>query len=264
MSEEYPQLLKEYFKFIRIYNNYKISSLIDLSKFTWFYPTSLLPLCNLIKNNERICISPRENVSNYINTVMGTTYSPNKSYLPIIFLPTDSTDGGRLLNKLNIWYDGGKLCGGTNAFNYLIGEFVDNIYQHSEFMNGCVLAQKYDAKGFLEIAFFDDGISIPGCFERNDIAFSSDSEAIHKATNGYTTKKSIERGFGMKTSINLYVNGIGGELLIVSRGGALYKSHHNNEEKLYKLSSTYELEGTLIAVRIPYPAKEVNIYEHIS
>ena len=264
MSEDLPQLLTEYIKFSNIYNNYKVSSTIDLSKYTWFYPTSLLPLCNLIKNNECMCISPHAKISNYIDTVMETTYSPNKSYFPIIFLPADSTDGGRLLDRLNIWYDKGKLCGGTNAFNYLIGEFVDNIYQHSNFINGCVLAQKYETKGFLEISFFDDGISIPGCFERNDIEFSSDSEAIYKATNGCTTKKDIERGFGMKTSINLYVNGVGGELLIVSRDGALYKKYDDDVAKLYNISSTNGLNGTLISVRIPYPAKEVNIYEHIS
>lgn len=89
-----------------------------------------------------------------------------------------------------------------------------------------------------------------------------DADAIRKAVNGLSTKDKT-RGFGLNTSINLYVNGVGGSLLLVSRNGAFYMDNDEIDEKLYNLSSEYHLDGTLITFRIPYPAKEVNIYDYV-
>ena len=123
------------------------------------------------------------------------------------------------------------------------------------------MAQKYINKRFVEISILDDGISIPGCFEKHDASFSDDCIAIASAINGKSTKDD-GRGFGLGSSVKLYVGGLGGELLLVSRNGALYKNR--DTELSYNTGIAYQLHGTLISVRVPYPVLQINnMYDYI-
>ncbi len=259
-----PVVLQEYLNFCKIRENSEHTKIIDLSPYNWFYPTSMLPLCNLLKNRgSMIVISPHERVSNYISIIMGTSYG-SSTYIPITYLPKEQNEVSGVINQLQKWHNNGIYYGGMNAFSFLIGELIDNIYQHSDFTNASVMAQRYEGKGFTEISIFDDGISIPACFENHGLYSTHDATAIRKAVNGLSTKDQM-RGFGLNTSVNLYVNGVGGSLLLVSRNGALYMGGDEyNEGNLYNLPSKYGLGGTLITFRIPYPAQEVNIYDYIS
>lgn len=117
------------------------------------------------------------------------------------------------------------------------------------------MAQKYVNKGFVEISILDNGISIPGCFEKHGIHFSDDHIAITSAINGSSTKDD-ERGFGLGSSVKLYVNGVGGELLLVSRNGAIYKDRY--KERLYNTADMYQLQGTLISIRMSYPVPQID------
>ena len=121
------------------------------------------------------------------------------------------------------------------------------------------MAQRYEKKRFVEICFFDDGMTINGSFLRKGMKFS-DSDAIIKALNGLSSK-SKERGYGLSSSLNLFVNGLKGELFIVSGNGAIY--YTKKTQKIYRFPDKYRLNGTLISVRIPYPAKDVNFYDYI-
>ncbi|NOQ55959.1 MAG: ATP-binding protein, partial [Nanohaloarchaea archaeon] len=138
-------------------------------------------------------------------------------------------------------------------------ELVDNIYQHSDFKNALVMAQRYENKKFTEICFFDDGITIKGSFLKNGIKFN-DTEAIIQALKGVSSKNK-ERGYGLSSNLNLFINGLGGEVLIISGIGAIYWS--KTAQKIYKLPDIYKLKGTLISIRIPYPVKMVDIYDYI-
>jgi hypothetical protein len=260
-----PVVLQEYLKFCKICKNAERTNIIDLSQYTWFYPSSMLPLCNLLKNNRGSMkvIAPHERVNNYISVIMGTSFNA-LSYIPITYLPKDQKEVNRMITQLLKWHNNGIYYGGINAFSFLIGELIDNIYQHSEFTNASVMAQRYEQKGFAEISIFDDGISIPMCFEKHGKYSSQDSIAIQKAINGFSTKNEM-RGYGLNTSINLYVKGLKGSLLLVSRNGAFYRDSYDYDgEKLYNLQSEYSLGGTLITFRIPYPVQEVDIYDYIS
>jgi anti-sigma regulatory factor (Ser/Thr protein kinase) len=263
-SSALPVVLQEYLNFCRIRNNAKQNGIIDLSPYKWFYPSSMLPLCNLLKYNGRsmMVISPYESVTNYISILMGTSYYTS-TFIPITYLPKEKREVSDVITQLKKLHNNGIEYGGINAFNYLIGELIDNIYQHSEFTNASLMAQRYEKKGFTEISIFDDGISIPTCFENHGLYSTHDANAIQKAVNGLSTKDE-SRGYGLNTSIKLYVNGVAGSLLLVSRQGAFYLEHdRQNDEQLYNLSSQYGLDGTLITFRIPYPVKEVNIYDYI-
>jgi hypothetical protein len=258
-----PEIVQEYMKFCRIREKSKTTNIIDLSSCSWFYPTSLLPLANFLRDNMRSMeyISPPDNVSNYISIIMERSFLEGSTYIPITNLPKNGSQIKDILNNLRTIYDNGEDYGGANCFNYLIGELIDNVYEHSEFSTAWVMAQKYINKRFVEISILDDGISIPGCFEKHDAYFSDDCIAIASAINGKSTKDD-GRGFGLGSSVKLYVDGLGGELLLVSRNGALYKNR--DKELGYTTGNAYQLHGTLISIRVPYPVLQIdNIYDYI-
>jgi anti-sigma regulatory factor (Ser/Thr protein kinase) len=259
-----PALVQEYVKFCKIREKAKKTNIIDLSSCSWFYPTSLLPLANFLRDNKSSMkyIPPPANVGNYISIIMNRVFGEGSTYVPITYLPKNESQAKNILNTLRTLYDNGKDYGGANCFNYLIGELVDNVYEHSFFSTACVMAQKYMQKGFVEISILDDGISIPGCFEKHGVHSSDDHIAITDAINGLSTKDN-ERGFGLGSSVKLYVDGVGGELLLVSRNGAVYKGR--GKEELYNnTESAYRLQGTLISIRISYPVPQIdNFHDYI-
>ena len=264
----YPDILEEYFKFCKVRNSALKSKVVNLSQYNWMYPTFITPLWGLLTNNDLACKMPRnKKVYNYFYLVLTAGYSKGATYIPLQYLPKNSNDFKYILSNLQEWCNNGENYGGANAFNFVLEELMDNIYQHSDFNNACVLAQNYPSKQFAEISIFDDGISIPGCFESAGISYESDAHAIHQAIKGVSTKHE-DRGRGLNDSIDMYTRGAKAEALIVSRNGIFYKKHRE-PVKLYntQLMSTtsditkkgYELldknyvpslEGTLISLRI--------------
>jgi len=179
--------------------------------------------------------------------------------VPIITLPKNQELCGDLLTKMYSLNKQGKDFGGESPFKYAVNEIVDNIYQHSSFENAYLMAQKYIRKGFVEICFFDDGISIPGNYLKYGFKLK-DHEALVEAINGLSTKGK-ERGFGLSSTIKLFTKGLGGEVLLLSGAGAVYMSSTTN--LIYKVDQVHVLKGTLVSIRCPFPTKEVDIYEHI-
>lgn len=45
------------------------------------------------------------------------------------------------------------------------------MFIHSEFETAFIMAQHYPNMGFTDVCFYDDGISIPGRFEKSDVEF---------------------------------------------------------------------------------------------
>ena len=88
-------------------------------------------------------------------------------------------------------------------FYFLIRELIGNIYEYSGFSNASMMAQIYKQKRFVEITILDDGISIPGCFEKHGNVISSDSDAIISAINGKISTKTEDepRGFGLQKGL---------------------------------------------------------------
>ncbi len=141
-----------------------------------------------------------------------------------------------------------------NIYRYLIGELSDNIDQHSCFSFASMMAQYYPNKNFLDIAVFDNGLTIPGNFEKNDIKFISDAEALEKAFLGEVTTKAEElmRAYGLKSCKNLSTLGAKGELYVVSRKGIVII---RGEEANFKELKENELNGTFLYFRIPCPGE---------
>ena len=267
MDTDFPAQFKQYMRFCEYRNRALASGKLDLSGCNWIYPTTLLPLSVFIKESQKkvvVCWPSDEKVHRYFSTILGAKKDlKEKTYLPVVELPHKEGDADEMMKKLYELHADGKEYGGESAFKYVIGELMDNIYQHSCFDNAFVMAQRYSNKHFAEICLFDDGITIPGSLKKAGAVFGPDEHhfAIANAINGLSAKSSIERGFGLGSDIKLVTKGLKGEFLVVSGFGAVYVG--KDGLKLFKLQEPHSLRGTLVSIRFAYPAKEVNIYEFI-
>jgi len=264
----YPELINSYLAFCQIRNESYRTGKIDLSDREWFYPTTLLPLGDHIKKNKQNIkyIPPtRSSVNNYIE-IMVDSLDPlsydGQSFVPLINLPkNDTTKANKLLCGLyheNEWI----IVGGKEAYTWVINELVDNIYQHSEFNNAAVMAQRYERKKFIELCFFDNGISIPGSYNKHLGREFNGIEAIREAINGLSTKHEKGRGTGLADSIKLVSRGMKGEVMVVSDDGIFYKNQSDIDWYILK-DEINKLNGTLISIRIPFQKKEVLWYEYL-
>ncbi len=258
MSLNNSILGREYMNYCFYRNNAINSGVLDLSNAVWFFPSCLLPLGLFMKKIGIKVIFPNDNnVKNYINLILkGNIDSSNKSYIPIIeILPNIE-----LIQKRIDLLISDQINENFQSFNYIISELVDNIYEHSKYTSAFIMVQKYDVKKFIEIAIIDNGISIPGSYERNYLKFS-DVVALQKALKGLSTKDKCERGFGLRTSMNVLTNGFNAECLIVSRGASVILT--KNEKKFLELEPGFLFEGTFICSRIMMPKKEIDLYNYV-
>ncbi len=261
--KEYPVLLKEYLDSCTLRENAIIYKKLNLSKVSWIYPSKLLSLVSFLKNhkNMEIIYPMTESVQRYFKTALsGDMAYHKKIYLPMIQLPEKRNEANPIIEQLQHLCHNGKNLGGLMAFGYFLGEMIDNVYDHSQFAHAYVFAQMYPKMKFSEIALIDDGISIQGSYRKAGYVFN-DAEALLKAIEGVSAKDK-ERGFGLRTNVRLFTEGLKGEFLVVSGGAALYVDQTN--KKVFKLEPSQSLQGTLVCVRLSYPAKEVNIYDFIA
>ena len=134
------------------------------------------------------------------------------------------------------------------------------IDQHSKFTQGSVMVQFYNKKGYVDIAILDNGITIPGAYEKNKIEFKDDAEALDKALSGISTKiGELSRGKGLGTSKKLVTEGLKGDFYILSRKGLYWAESGKTGSKLLEKP----LNGTLICMRFKAPGKDLNIYPYI-
>ena len=120
------------------------------------------------------------NVSSYVDIIAKSkgNLSSQKTYLPIIQISIGERQRDRLLEPL---YSKSERFGGLNAFSYFVGEIVDNIYQHSISSTAYIMAQEYQTKRFIDVGVIDNGVSIPGAFEKAKISFNVDVEDLKKS-----------------------------------------------------------------------------------
>jgi hypothetical protein len=134
-----------------------------------------------------------------------------------------------------------------NPVFYTIVEIINNVEEHSNCDNGYLMVQNYPKKERVDICIVDDGISIPGSYERHEIDFSDDLDAVHKAMEEGISTKSDNRGYGLRTTTNLVCDGLKGEVILSSRDG-FYSRGKNREE-----SREYHWDGTVFIAQIHPP-----------
>lgn len=154
--------------------------------------------------------------------------------------------------------------GGYFVLRTIISELANNVYDHSVDGNGVV--QSYILSNLredkLDVSIMDDGLTIPGRFEKSDIPFENDCYAIEKSIGTFSTisDSEYERGNGLWTIIRLVAEGNCGEILIVSRYGCLHIC--GEDYNYYLLDEKHKLNGTLVSVRLN-KCEVQNIYDLI-
>ncbi|MHB1806889.1 MAG: hypothetical protein ACYCR2_07815 [Thermoplasmataceae archaeon] len=187
------------------------------------------------------------------------------TYIPFSKIPLQVQKFADLGTKIYNLISDYKPVGGTNAFKYLMSELIDNMYQHSEFNIAYTMCQVIRKKKYVEICFLDNGISIPGNFERHEIDFKDDPTAIKMAVDGISTKgdyESGERGFGLQSTLNMYCEGAQAEAMVVSRNGIYYKN--SKEYELYNLNADQLFLGTIISIKFPIRSKDIEYIRYLS
>ena len=263
-------LVKCYVKFCRLRQHIETSQELDLTDETFMYPTTFTPLLayltTLDPDKISIKVPKDEALKNYMLTILRSakTGKMGGTYIPFIPLPEEKTEADKILAQF--W----KLVGEDDfirknyqSLDYILDEFVSNIYEHSQFKNAYVMAQKYPNLGYVELCVVDDGVTIPGSFNIHGYSYKEEEhpQAIMDALNGKSTKGPDYRGFGLRTSANIIYKGFKGELLVVSNLGAVNISQKRMQP--YILQENMRYEGTLIAVRVPLIYEKVNLYDYI-
>lgn len=137
----------------------------------------------------------------------------------------------------------------------------DNIQQHSQFTHGTLLAQYFPNMEYVDIGVLDNGITIPGSYERYQIEVVSDANAIEQAIQGVSTKLEKGRGHGLPSSFAIGTQELGGEVYILSRTGALV--HRSGATNLYKLENG-GLLGMVVYFRFRLPKRKPDITPYLS
>ena len=156
----------------------------------------------------------------------------------------------------------------NSPLSYLLDELICNIQQHAHTDKG--YAYIGYSSDYVELAIADAGITIYGSYasvqKHLDLIGNSDAAALNIAQKGYSTKNlpnAENRGYGISSNIRMIVEGLHGEISILS-GNALL-GHFAEKEIILALPEEIDFKGTMVIVR--FPAKipnDFNIYNYIN
>lgn len=252
-----PTLYSNYMKFRRIVKRNLDNNIIDLSNIDFIPVPTLLPLIQYMDLNSKMWDTPNSDVNNFIEKVYGVQKHTDTT-MPLFRLNRYPVNEYGILSEEiesyldNVTDDILKFLPNNvdlDSIFYLLYELILNIYIHSRFKNAYILGQKYPKINTIDICLIDDGITIPGDFEKSNFDFNSDGEAIFDAINGKSTDKGKVglHGRGLNTSARLTSLGFGEEMFIVSRNGMC--RINSKGAKIKDIQEPY-IKGTFIAVRV--------------
>lgn len=264
-----PQsLISNLRKLDNIIKDNKNSNVMDLSRYSFLAPPTLLPLLQYMELHGISEYLPNDLTKNYLEKVLGkekcsdTTIPLRKlkefkysDYFQVadeveMYL-SDLTDEIVELISPNLDFQ---------SINLLFYEMLTNIYKHSQCDNAYILCQKYPRVNIIDICLIDDGITIPGSFEANCMDFVDDCEAIYEAINGRTSDKEKDNlhGRGLNTAANITSYGFRGEMLIASRNGVCTVNKRGIKTWKHNMPC---IDGTFVTLRIN--TNKINIYNYL-
>jgi 2-hydroxy-3-keto-5-methylthiopentenyl-1-phosphate phosphatase len=281
-----PSLLSDYQKYLDIEKSPEMDSL-DLQHIRFISPASFLPsiyLANSLEINP-LNIQFHENTLEHGLKILGLSKG-NSNMIPRMIAHIGGYDAIQK-NKIITSFDtkirelifrnntkGYIEYGNEETFRYVTGEMLSNVEQHSMADKIYSYSQLYPNEGYVEVGILDDGITIPGKYERscplftdqeiNPYDFKNDCDAINRCLNGISTKESFKRslefinnpseienndnlGMGLNTSIRVITEGLGGSFLIASRGCICHITP--KEKKFIKVNNNNIFRGTFVCVR---------------
>ena len=156
----------------------------------------------------------------------------------------------------------------NTPLTYLLDEFICNIQQHAQTSQGYAYIGYNAVSDSIEIVIADMGITIYGSYiaaqKHLDKLGNSDAEALNLAQNGYSVKNlpnAENRGYGISSNIRMVVDGLHGELAVMSGNALLIQT--SSQKEILSLPEEIDYKGTMVMVVIPASVPEdFNIYKY--
>lgn len=142
------------------------------------------------------------------------------------------------------------------ALKYLVSELVGNITYHAGHGSGFLFAQYHPNGGYLDIAVADTGRGLRGSYIASPLHGDpgSDTAALRLALEGRSTKdQAVSRGYGIRTSRHMLVEGLGGSFFYWSGNAMLL--NNATRDNIFELKDGTRFHGCYLALRIPTVAK---------
>ena len=234
--------------------------IIDINSCDFLTPTLLLPLLTFSYNyNKKIQEHINPNINDYLYKILGIKKHTNTTY-PFRWVDETHDNSEELTREIFKIMQPKKNM--NQPLRYIFHEVLTNVYDHSKFDKGFVIAQHYPKIKSADYAFMDNGVSIPGSFANSNFSFKNDCDAIIQAINGKSTREGedyVGRGTGLNSIVTLVVEGNNGSFLIASRKGVIEieKNRINSRE----IPEDY-IKGTLINFRLK-SNNPIDFYENI-
>ncbi|MFN0050275.1 MAG: ATP-binding protein [Cytophagales bacterium] len=181
-------------------------------------------------------------------------YYATKNYLPLIHFNNSKTTSltkqreGVISQSCRIIRQVADMPSNIyNGFMYMVSELSDNIVEHSKSERGWFSYQYYPSDNFIDLCISDSGIGLLQAYKnysgtQDFSSITTHLKALESVIKGFSTK-SNERGFGVHTSREMLIKGLGGKFVMLS-GNALLFNYTLTDFKV-------EIFGSLILIRIP-------------
>lgn len=243
------------------------------AKVSYITPLAILPLA-VHANHYNLNINCAEDSNNeaceyldIINFQRGSTNIPSgrKSFLPITNLRPEKDD------NILLAYEEGILSWANiqsasykDIIRYFTRELVENVKEHARIGHYWILAQYYPASSnkTCEIIIADNGRGYKKSYEDTEFEVETDSEAIQNAYEGKSSKSARwgepnERGQGIPSIARLFLEGLGGKLVIIS-GNSI---HYYKQKAVKKIELNY-WKGAVVCINFN-TMMSVNIYDYL-
>jgi hypothetical protein len=237
----------------------------ELCKVGWVSPLSILPLA-VFANKHQIkiaCSEEDHNVLTYLEIIgfpqgIKDFTKSDKRYLPITQLPCSIESEllrkyeERIMENIDEKYRSSFL----NALTYLTCELEDNVREHARIDHYWLLAQYWNNNKTCEITLADTGIGYRESYRGTTYEVETDLEAINNALEGKSSKKLNERGAGIPRIINMFINGYGGKVVIMSGESLLYYG----KEKIKTYDLDFKWSGVFVGIN--FALREIKIEDY--
>lgn len=246
----------------------------DFSSATFFHPFFLAPLAiyrqECGKHVGITGIQPR--IATYLDTVcfarplrtggdgtdgMLAAYA-NRSYTPVCQFDLGQCDTDKMQTVFQniVKRQSGIAAAMTTPLSYMLGELVDNMNEHSDGSHGYLFSQYLQRESCIDVVIADNGRTVYGSYVKTgrhmDDIGTNEAEALKMANHGVSTKNRPDaenRGYGISTSKNMLVKGMGGAFFMLS-GGAFHRSDSGGDIYI-NLPPDITWRGTVVLLRIP-------------
>lgn len=196
------------------------------------------------------------------------SYSHGTNGIPVISFPASAerTDVRNLITSAVedfVVTETGLEPNTAAALRYVIDEIIDNITEHADTSLGYLNVSWNE--DIVTVCVADGGKTIYGSYlDRQFDNIDSDQTALHAAVSGLSTKNrpgAENRGFGISTSADMIIRGLGSAMIILSGRGLHVCNRERND--FTELPEPVYMPGTLVCFTLPIRKSGFTIYNYI-